>query len=81
MNIKKWDIVKINGSGDLYFNPDNRPFIGQEAIVRQITKGGLYIVELKDGRSHRFAKKNLDMVKAYDPDEAPFPVWTNQEVA
>lgn len=79
--IKEWDIVRINDSGDIYMETSKRDWIGQEGVVRQIFKSGLYLVHLKSGLDIRIAKKNLDLVKAYDPKESPFSIWRNEDIA
>lgn len=74
-NIKKWDLVRINNNNDLYFDVEMRPFIGEQAIVQQITKGGLFICETRDGKRAKIKKKNLDLIKSYDPADNLFPTF------
>lgn len=62
MKINKWDIVKVRDTN-------------QEALVLQIFKSGLYLLQLHDGSKIRLSKKQLDLVKAYDPEECLFPLF------
>lgn len=62
MNIKVNDTVKTAD--------------GRVGVVGQITKAGMYIVYLKDGTNARVAKKTLELLQSYNPEENPFPTWT-----
>jgi hypothetical protein len=62
VKINKWDIVKVRDTN-------------QEALVLQIFKSGLYLLQLHDGSEIRLSKKQLDLVKAYDPEAGPFPLF------
>lgn len=54
--------VKVNGYGDLAFEGDKRPFIGQIVKVNKITRAGLIEVLLGNNRTSVPAR-NLDPVK------------------
>ena len=74
--IKRWDIVRINARED-----DFKHLSDKEAVVKQILKSALYIIRLNDGTEHRISKRNLELVKAYDPNESPFPLFTLNKVS
>jgi len=51
--------VTVNGSGDLYFNADIRPVIGETVYVNRQCKNGLYEV-IYESKKYYIAKRNLD---------------------
>jgi hypothetical protein len=49
----------MTGGGDHGIDPDARPFIGQDLLVTQLLKSGLYITKLPDGRVYPFPKSAM----------------------
>lgn len=81
--IKRWDIVKIKPSDDVNFdrNRCDPQYFNQEALVLQIFKSGIYLIQLHDGTELRFSKRHLELIKSYDPKEAPFPLFTLEKAS
>lgn len=53
----------MSGVGDHGIDPDARPFIGQDLLVTQLLKSGLYITKLPDGNTYAFPKSALWPIK------------------
>lgn len=49
----------MSGIGDHGIDPDARPFIGQDLLVTQHLKSGLYITKLPDGSAYPFPKSAM----------------------
>jgi|GEM_PF-2308132 len=59
MPFRVGDVVTINGSGDLMIERSKGRFIGAAGTVVQITKGGLYIIDVGGERTPPLPARNL----------------------
>lgn len=61
------DFAYVNRDRDHWMDADARPFIDQRVEIVRVTKSGLWLVRLPDGRERSFPKYNLDLeCKCYD---------------